>query len=235
MTEQHAIHIAGKQFSEDRNFGDELPADRIKVGNSWVLPSELADAYDELFPPGPRQYRQATPRILKYTLNSENLYPYRGERLGVKIESGGRWYSFLESSPLFRLEDKNNIQSFITTSHDNRYDYLESERFHIVIDKFLNQASITWGTFTIERIPPQPKKKLSSESQQYGMLPHSGCQCSETAVWGDLYLSIDFPKLGIGFTQFPFVPFDELWLTWDRYVEFRRGQISQATSAEACQ
>lgn len=43
MDEEPAMFVIGKQLSKLRNSGEDLAEELIKVGNSWVSPTELAD------------------------------------------------------------------------------------------------------------------------------------------------------------------------------------------------
>lgn len=206
MSEEEAIFRLGKQFSELRNYGDELPSERVQVGGSMVLPEELADEYDKHHPPGPRKWRQATPRVFRYRFDKEFLRDYRGEYLGLEITCEDQEYPFLKSASLFQPMAGFSLEDHISTSCDNRYDWLEFSRMTIVIDKLKLTAAVVVGQ----------------------MGDHLNGFRQETTIWGDVVTEMefeDFPQTRR--VTYPFTLFTDFWQTWEKYQELRDPQVQE--------
>ena len=192
MNEEEAIFRLGKQFSKLRNFGEELPSDRVQVGNSMVFPEELADEYDKHCPPGPRKWRQATSRSFHYSFNKEFLHDYRGEYLGLEIRCEEQEYSFLERAGLFQAMAGFSLEDHISTSRDHRYDWLDFPRMTIVIDKLELKAAVVVG-------------RMGDYLDGFRQ---------ETTIWGEAVTEMEFETYPeIRRVAYPFTPFANFWQT----------------------
>jgi hypothetical protein len=214
MTEEEAIFTLGKRLSNLYHEGEDLPNEKFRVGNSWVEPRELMEAYEKHHPPvGPRKVKQVTDRIFTYRLADDayKTWEYRGELIGVEITCGSENYPVLRSADLFRLGETKLMEERIRTSDDNRYDIIEGANFTFVIDKLRNRISVN-------------KLKFRFNGPGYSTF------YEETPVWGSEMTSItlaDDPFKRSKSVQFPFIPFDLFWGELNRYMNMRRVQIGK--------
>lgn len=204
MDEEHAIFVVGKQLSALRNSGEDLSLEHILVGNSWVLPDELADEYDKHFPPGPRRHKQVTDRVFEYSqVPSRDC---RGELMGLYIKFGDRSIDVLEKAEVFPCHQRNAIKDHIITSKCNRYDIIRGRENTFVIDKLGELISIARAKYRVDNTT----------------------FCEETPIAGCQSLSItDSNSFCICSVHFPFLPFDKFWAKWEGYVKYRKQQIAE--------
>lgn len=202
MTEEEAIFVKGKSFSELRNSGEDLPTERLLVGNSWVLPAELADEYDKHFPPGPRRHKQATDKVFIYEMVP--VHECRCQLVGLTIRHLGRTFDVLEKADVFQC-NHHSYKERIKTSKCNRYDVIDGDGFSFVIDKVEESMSVQSGYFRTD----------------------DGNICHETTIAGNEQRSYEDWQGAQRGTHFPFVKFDRFWTVWNGYVEFRKRQIAE--------
>jgi len=202
MDEEEAIFVVGKALSELRNSGENLSSEKVLVGNSWVLPEELADEYDKHFPPGPRRVKQLTDKVFAYEMVDK--WECRGQAVGLKIHHLDRSFDVLENAEIFRC-DNSNYQSQISTSSCNRFDIIKGDRNRFIIDKLQETISISYAVFRVD----------------------GTTFCEEMPIAGRGPHGIDYVR-----TYFPFVPFDRFWKVWSGYVEFRKRQIAELRNLE---
>jgi len=208
MNEEAAIFDLGKRLSELRNSGEDLSDERVLVGNSWVLPDELADEYEKHFPPGPRRYKQATTRKFQYEMVMDG--DCRGELVGLKIAFQGRSIHILEKAAIISCSDRGPLK-IIKSSRCNRYDVIFGANDTFVIDKIDETMSIARGTFLVD----------------------SKTCCNETPIAGmNRQYIVGASDIPLCTTYFPFVPFDRFWPTWYGYIEFRKRQINELRNTE---
>jgi hypothetical protein len=206
MTEEEAVFVMGKALSELRNSGEDLSTKRVRVGKSWVLPDELADAYDKHFPPGPRRHKQLTDKIFTYEM--VNDWDCRGEPVGLRISHLGRSIDVLEKAEVFRCNNR-AYKEKIKTSLCNRYDVIDGDWDAFIIDKVDETISMMRTRFRIDGVTFCEETLIAGNGRVYveGMQPYGvGC---------------------IGRSYFPFVKFDKFWTVWNGYVEFRKRQIAE--------
>lgn len=204
MDEEHAIFVIGKQLSALRNSGEDLSEELIKVGNSWVSPTELADEYDKHFPPGPRRHKQVTDRVFEY--QKVPSLDCRGELMGLYIKHQDRSFDVLEKAEVFPCNYNQDLDTKIWTSKCNRYDVIEGTLYRFVIDKLEEKISVAKARFRVDDMT----------------------FCEETPIAGNERLSISDEKSDQSCcTYFPFFAFNQFWSAWNGYVELRRQQISE--------
>lgn len=201
--------MTGRDFSRLRNSGEDLPTEPVKVGNSWVTPTELADEYDKHFPPGPRRTKQVTDKIFHY----EMVMPRdcRGELVGLNISCRDRTFDILEQAEIFHCHDP-RYREKIRTSLCNRYDVIKGDGCGFIIDKQEESISVSRARFRVdaetfcEEAPIAGNHSLTVEDRQHG----------------------DYGQtVQIGRTYFPFIKFDLFQGVWDGYVRLRTSQIEE--------
>lgn len=204
MDEEHAIFVIGKQFSALRNSGEDLSDELVKVGNSWVSPTELADEFDKHFPPGPRKHKIVTDRVFVYErVPSRDC---RGELMGLYIRHQDRSFDVLEKAEVFPCNCCYEIETKIWTSKCNRYDVIEGRIYTFVIDKLEEKISVAKARFRVDDMT----------------------FCEETPIAGNERLSISDEKSDQSCSiSFPFFAFEQFWSAWNGYVELRRQQIAE--------
>jgi len=209
MNEEEAIFVMGKALSELRNSGEDLSTKRVRVGKSWVLPDELADAYDKHFPPGPRRHKQLTDKISIYEM--VNDWDCRGEPVGLRISHCGRSIDVLKKAEVFRCNNQ-AYKEKIKTSLCNRYDVIDGDWDAFIIDKVDETISMMRTRFRIDSSTFCEEVPIAGSNTTFvnGMQP-----------WGEGC---------IGRSYFPFVKFDKFWTVWNGYVEFRKRQIAELRS-----
>ena len=205
MDEEHAIFVIGKQLSALRNSGEDLSEELIKVGNSWLSPTELADEYDKHFPPGPRKHKQVTNRIFEY--EKIPWHDCRGEIIGLCIKYQDRSFDVLKKAQVFPCNfHPVHLEEKIWTSKCNRYDVIEGRLYTFVIDKLEEKISVAKAKFRVDDMT----------------------FCEETPIAGNERLAISDEKSDRSCCiYFPFYAFDQFWTAWNGYVEFRKQQIAE--------
>ena len=204
MDEEHAIFVVGKHLSSLRNSGEDLSSDPIRVGNSDVLPDELADEYDKHYPPGPRRHKQVTDRVFEYSLVPSR--DCRGEKVGLYIECDGSSISVLKHAEILPCNFSESISSRVVTSRCNRYDVVRGVSNVFVIDKLHDKISISKLLFRID----------------------GTTFCSENPIFGECRIGIyDSNSMTICSVSFPFLPYDEFWERLDEYIVSRKEQIAE--------
>lgn len=205
MKEEEAVFVLGKKFSFARNEGEKLPAARVRVGSSMVLPEELADEYDKHFPPGPRKHKQETKRVLKYELTVVLDEERRPVEHGLRFFIEGRPIDVLADHAVFYGAAASEYQTLISSNNSNRYDIIRGHRMTFVIDKLEEKMSVKQASFSCGSTP-----------------------CSEVPIMGRLTTWLRIEDYGMHDpVYFPFVPFDDFWKTWSWYVDQRSKQIEQ--------
>ena len=209
MKEVLAVFTHGKRFSMMRNRGEELPVERIQVGNSMVLPVELADAWDQMYPPGPATPKRVTERRFEYEL------VYLGEvRMGASVDGliirfEGKEWDVLKKTEVFFCGNRQRLKESIVTTKCNRFDVIKGWLFTFVVDKVGESLSVLRAKYRIDNTT----------------------FCDETPIYGGerQYLEGAGGE-GLGSTYFPFVPFGRFWEVWEDYVALRKRQIEEMRS-----
>ena len=206
MNEEEAVFQLGKHFSYLRNHGEDLPSDSVPVGNSMVLPQELADEYDKHNPPPPPTPKKVTNRIFNYELTYLGEVRMGCPAYGLSISYGSQNWLTFANTILYTAAHRHHPLDNLKHSKCNRYDVIPFYDFTLVIDKVKEAVSLLKARFRIDNT-------TFSE---------------ETPIWKSESTYIE-EKDGypIGATQYPFVPIDEFWVEWDKYVDLRREQIEQ--------
>ena len=204
MNEEEAVFILGKQLSELRNSGEDLSDERILVGKSWVLPSELADEYDKHFPPGPRRHKQVTDAVYHYSLVP--VPDCRGELTGLHITTKGRSIDVLEKAYILHCHFRGDLSERIRTSKCNRYDVIEGISQTFVIDKVEEKISASRICYAADNVTCSQETPISGNQRVH--IEGSG---------GWIICSV----------YFPFFKFADFWKALDGYIEFRKRQIAE--------
>lgn len=205
MNEETAIFVEGKRLSALRNSGRDLSKERIEVGNSRVLPDELADEYDKHYPPGPHRVEQVTQKVFHYEINTEQVRDYRGELLGLMIYQDDEHFNFLSDFEVFRLGKLE-----VTPSICNQFDLIEGGDWTFVIDKLNLKVSVVLA-------------KFASDSIHW---------IEEKPILGLVNQSIDLVGKSLPIhVRFPFVAFDKFSSLWDWYTQNRITQVKEMQRA----
>ena len=209
MDEEHAIFVIGKRLSGIHNSGEDLSTERIRVGDSYVLPSELADEYDKHFPPGPRRHKQVTNRVYTYSLVPSR--DCRGELMGLYIQDEDRTIDVLQHAEVLPCNFQGVVSERVTTSRCNRYDVIHGDSNVFVIDKLEEKLSVAKIHFRVD----------------------DTTFCEETPIAGDSVVGIyDADSRLICPVSFPFLAFDTFWKSWEGYVKYRKQQIKELQNTE---
>ena len=206
MNEEETVFHLGKQFSKLRNDGHDLPIDPVRVGDSMVLPEELADEYDQHFPPGPRKNRRDTDRQFRYELNYLGEFRMGAVQYGLSIHFYDREFGILKNLVLFRCISTEEFKTRIRSSKSNRFDVIRGDNWTFVIDKINETISVARANYRI----------------------NSSTFCDENPIAGLERVYIEEANHSpLASTSFPFVPFDRFWDVWNGYVAFRTSQIEE--------
>jgi hypothetical protein len=203
MDEEEAIFVIGKRLSAVRNSGEDLSEERIQVGESWILPDELADEYDKHYPPPPRRHKKVTDRVFEYSMVPSR--DCRGELMGLYINHEGRKIQVLEKTEILPCNHHGDVSEIIRTSKCNRYDVITGRHFTFAVDKVEESLSVLRARYRID----------------------DTTFCDETPIIGREQEYLESVDGIIGCTNFPFIPFPRFWNVWNGYVALRKSQITE--------
>jgi hypothetical protein len=210
MTEEEAIFTLGKRFSMLRNRGEDMPLDRIEVGNSMVRPEELADEYDRHFPPGPPTPKRDTERRFDYELVYLGEIRMGASISGLLIRHGDNQWDTLKTTDVFFCASQHTLRERIETTKCNRFDVITGWNYTFVVDKVAESLSVVRARYRVD----------------------DTTFCDETPIFGAQRQYLETIEKVLGTAYFPFIPFDRFWQVWDEYVALRKQQISELRSTE---
>lgn len=205
MKEVLAVFTHGKRFSMMRNRGEELPVERMQVGNSMVLPEELADEWDRIYPPGPATPKRVTERRFDYELVYLEEIRMGASVDGLIIRHGEKEWDVLKSTEVFFCGNPQRLKESIKTTKCNRFDVIKGWDFTFVVDKVEESLSVARARYRIDYTTFCDETPIYGNEEQY-------LECASGEVLGRVY--------------FPFVPFDRFWAAWGEYVALRKEQVA---------
>jgi hypothetical protein len=205
MTEEEAVFSLGKRFSMLRNRGEDLPTEKVQVGEAMVLPEELADEYDRHFPPGPPTPKLVTERKFDYELIYLGEIRMGADVSGLIIRHGNREWDVLKAHEVFFCVGRQDRRSLIQTTKCNQFDVIAGWNFTFVVDKVNESLSVLRARYRVD----------------------DTTFCDETPIIGAKSQYLENAVTTLGTTHFPFIPFDRFWRVWDGYVAIRKQQIAE--------
>ena len=205
MKEVLAVFTHGKRFSLMRSRGEELPVERIQVGDSMMLPEKLADEWDRIYPPGLETPKRATERRFDYELVYLEEIRMGASVDGLIIRFEDKEWDVLKSTEVFFCGNPQRLKESIVTTKCNRFDVIKGWLFTFVVDKMGESLSVARARYRIDNTTFCDETPIYGNERQY-------LECASGEVLGSTY--------------FPFVPFDRFWQVWEEYVALRKEQIA---------